>query len=179
MSALDTIRTALEILMVVCVYLDSGVTVFSGIQIIGLLESFLYIAHPEWRFWDRSFYMVNLPLELVCIACTKRYGLPRFVMGLHAFVKMMVYFHVENLAVSFHGEKYIMFKQHSMLHVTGALNQVIILTLLIVSVHSLFTTRSQNVKFPIEARGKQARRSPYSTASSAPFHQPAFVKGLY
>lgn len=170
MSATDIIWTTLEILMVVCVYLDLGATVFSGIQIFGLFEAFLYIAHPEWTFWSRSFYMINLPVELVGVACTKRYMVPRIIMGLHIVVKMVVYFHLE---IHLH------MKQHSLLQIAGDINQTIILALLAVSARSLFTQRSQNAKSQTEAPRKQPRRSPYSTATTTSFHQPAFVRGLY
>lgn len=156
MSGVDIIWTTLGILMVVCVCIDSGMTVFSVIQVIQLGEALLVIACPLWTVWSFVFAL-NLPLEAVCIFGTRKYIFARAMMAVHVNLKLIVLFHLAT-----RGELF---------WVTHYLNQGILVMLLVSSASSSFVARSSNAK-------QQAGRSSHKPTASAT-HQIAFVRGLY
>ena len=158
MSGIDLIWTALGILMVVCICIDSGLTIFSGIQAIQLGEAILLIAFPGWIIWSFIFAL-NLPLEIACIVSTRRYLTARILMAVHANLKLIILFRIA--------------ERGDLFWVTHYLNQGILVVLLISSVRSFFTQRS------INAQRKQSSRSAHTTSTPASFRQPAFIRGLY
>jgi hypothetical protein len=164
MSATDIIWTTLGVLMVVCVYIDSGMTFFSAIQMFGLGEALIVIAFPFWSIWS-SIYLLNLPLEIACVFCTRRYLAARTMMAFHAALKLMVLFSIDD---------HFGLREDWIFWMTHYLNQGILLMLLASSARSFFTTRSTY------ARNKPGRthRSTHNPSPKA-HHQLAFVRGLY
>lgn len=159
MDMADTIWTALGILMVVCVCVDSGWTVFSQVQVVGLVQMFCYIACPNWSMWSVIFLM-NIPIEAIGIFFSKRYPLARLLMTIHIAMKFMVLVHLTE-------ENYVFWATHY-------LNQGIIVVLLLSSIRSFFTIRSSHAK-----QASRTGRSTSKTATPSPQRQLAFVRGLY
>lgn len=161
MDTSDMIWTALTILTVVCVCIDSGFNVFSSIQIIQLIEMFVYIAFPNLPIWT-IIYIANLPLEIVSIFSTKKHKIARSIAALYIPLKITII--VFGLRKGF------------IVHSAEQINHGIILALLVSSVVSFFTIRSSNVR---TARTGSKFRSTPKTAASSPQRQLAFVRGLY
>lgn len=160
MSAADTIWTALIILMTVCVCVDSKVTVFSGIQVFELLETFLFIMFPNWSILS-PVLAVNLFLGVIAVACTKRYPVARAVLAVDLLVMaVIVQKHLESGPIVW-TEHYI--------------NQAFILVLLFESVRSLFIPRSLYARRKAPSRSKSSTK----TTPTSSTHQLAFVRGLY
>lgn len=164
MSATDIIWTALGVLMVVCVYIDSGVTYFSAIQMFGLGEALLVIAFPYWSIWS-AIYLLNLPLEIACVFCTRRYVSARMMMAFHAALKIMVLWSID---------RHLGLRENWIFWMTHYLNQGILLVLLVSSARSFFTTRSTYAR----NKPSRTRRSTHNPSRKA-HHQLAFVRGLY
>jgi hypothetical protein len=163
MDAADTIWTALLILMTVCVCVDSGLTVFSGIQVFELVEDIVYIAFPSWHVWSVIFG-INLPLEIIGVLSTNRYPLARGVMYVHAGVKVFMLTARITDGPAFWTAHY--------------LNQAFILVLLFESVRSFFIQRSSDARRNAPSRSRSTSET--TTSSSKPRHRRelAFIRGL-
>lgn len=161
MSATDTIWTALIILMTVCVCVDSGFTLFSGIQAFELIEFFLFLLFPGWPLLS-AVLVVNLMLGMAALFCTKRYRIARSVLAIDVVLMAIMVYKRLYAGPVVQTEHYV--------------NQAFILVLLFESVRSFFTQRSQiNAKRNNANARRQPTRTPPSTSST---HYPAFVRGL-
>lgn len=160
MDAADTIWTALIILMTVCVCVDSGITVFSGIQIFELIETFLFILFPNWSVLS-AVLSINLFLGLIALFSMRRYPIARVVLAIDLML----------MAVMVCGR----LKSGHVVWTEYYVNQAFILVLLFESVRSFFTQRSPYVR-----RNNTAARSKPTPKAASPSstHYPAFVRGL-